>query len=436
MPQGNGGQAGDTQRKLIFAVLGLAFLSLLYRLGVLKRTDPVSLLVVGVPTLLAVLVLLIPEPPTLSGRYLKWATVGLLFVGIVAGEAFVYLLLAAPVIYLAAYLLAKSREAMEAQHGAPAVAPAKAEPPAAPAAAEPEEEPVFAGLRRKQMVLLGIVLSFTIVSLVGRLVYATRMETSALMFVGVPTVLAIVLVLTVRPKSALGTAMTGVTFVLLLSAILFGEGLVCILMAAPIFYLIAAVVGGIIDASRRQSRKNTALCLLPVLLMSLEGAHSRLSFPREESVSARRVLAVQPEEVQAALAAPMNFHTPLPLYLKMGFPRPVATRGSGLAAGDQRVIHFAGGEGHPGDLVLQVTSTGPGGVKFRALSDHSKVAHWLDWEEAVVTWQRVDAQHTAVTWTLRYRRNVDPAWYFAPWERYAVGLADGYLIDNLATPAR
>ena len=435
MPQGNGGRAEGTQRKLIFVALGLAFLSLLYRLGVLKRTDPVSLLVVGVPTLLAVLVLLIPEPATLSGRYLKWATLGLLFVGIVAGEAFVYLLLLAPVIYLVAFLAAKGREAAAAGPGARTIPPAQAATPAAPAG-EPEEEPVFAGLRRKQMVLLGIVLTFTIVSLVGRLVYATRMETSALMFVGVPTVLAIVLVLTVRPKSALGTAMTGVTFVLLLSAILFGEGLVCILMAAPIFYLIAAVVGGIIDASRRQSRKNTALCLLPVLLMSLEGAHSRLSFPREETVSVRRVVTASPEEVEARLAAPVQFRTPLPLYLKLGFPRPVATRGSGLAAGDERVIHFAGGEGHPGDLVLQVTSAGPGAARFRALSDHSKVAHWLDWEEAVVTWQRVDEQHTAVTWTLRYRRNVDPAWYFGPWERYAVGLADGYLIDNLATPAR
>ena len=431
MAEGNGGWAEGTQRNLIFVALGLAFLSLLYRLGVLKRTDPISLLVVGVPTLLAVVVLLTPQPLTLTGRYLKWATLGLLFIGIVAGEAFVYLLLLAPVVYLVAFLAAKGREAAEARPDARSVTPAGAVPPAAP-----EETPVFGGLRRKQMVLIGIVLTFTIVSLVGRLVYATRMETSALMFIGVPTVLAIVLVLTVRPKSALGTAMTGVTFVLLLSAILFGEGLVCILMAAPIFYVMAAVVGGIIDASRRQSRKNTALCLLPVLLMSLEGAHSRLSFPREETVSARRVVAARPEEVQARLAAPMQFRTPLPLYLKAGFPRPVATRGSGLAVGDERVIHFAGGEGHPGDLVLQVASAGPGVVQFRAVSDHSKVAHWLDWEEAVVTWQRVDERHTAVTWTLRYRRNVDPAWYFGPWERYAVGLADGYLIDNLATPAR
>jgi hypothetical protein len=39
-----------------------------------------------------------------------------------------------------------------------------------------------------------------------------------------------------------------------------------------------------------------------------------------------------------------------------------------------------------------------------------------------------------VRWTIRYRRDLDPAWYFGPWERYAVRLAGNYLIDNVATP--
>ena len=41
-----------------------------------------------------------------------------------------------------------------------------------------------------------------------------------------------------------------------------------------------------------------------------------------------------------------------------------------------------------------------------------------------------------MTWTLSYRRRLDPAWYFAPLERYGVGLAAGYLIETLATPPR
>jgi hypothetical protein len=40
-----------------------------------------------------------------------------------------------------------------------------------------------------------------------------------------------------------------------------------------------------------------------------------------------------------------------------------------------------------------------------------------------------------VTWSLRYRRMLDPAWYFGPMQRYANQLTAGYLIDTLATPA-
>ncbi len=62
------------------------------------------------------------------------------------------------------------------------------------------------------------------------------------------------------------------------------------------------------------------------------------------------------------------------------------------------------------------------------------MTHFLDWRESLVEWQSIDAHTTKVTWTLRYRRGLDPAWYFGPIERYAVGLAAGYLIESVATP--
>ena len=68
---------------------------------------------------------------------------------------------------------------------------------------------------------------------------------------------------------------------------------------------------------------------------------------------------------------------------------------------------------------------------FRKLADDSPIAHWLDWQEADVGWEETTPRRTRVTWTLRYTRRLDPAWYFGPWERYAVGLTAGYLTDTL-----
>ena len=98
-------------------------------------------------------------------------------------------------------------------------------------------------------------------------------------------------------------------------------------------------------------------------------------------------------------------------------------------------MRFAGGEGSPGDLVLQVTVSQPGRVLFRAVSDTSHIAHWLQWKEAEVCWREAGSNQTEVRWRIRYRRLLDPAWYFRPWERYAVRLAAGYLIDTVSIPA-
>jgi hypothetical protein len=62
------------------------------------------------------------------------------------------------------------------------------------------------------------------------------------------------------------------------------------------------------------------------------------------------------------------------------------------------------------------------------------MTHFLDWRESIVRWESIDAQTTKVTWTVNYRRGLDPSWYFGPMERYAVHLAAGYLIESVATP--
>ena len=143
---------------------------------------------------------------------------------------------------------------------------------------------------------------------------------------------------------------------------------------------------------------------------------------------------------RAVLDVP-RFDRSLPSYLRAGFPRPTGTRIEQHADGTRLIVRFRGGETklngtepRPGDLVLQLVESRPGCVRWRVLADESHVTHFLSWRESIVSWEAVGPDSTRVTWTVRYRRGLDPAWYFGPWERYAVGLAAGYLIDAVATP--
>lgn len=283
-------------------------------------------------------------------------------------------------------------------------------------------------ITRSQWSVIFLILAVSAGSVMYRLIVRGRLEQTAVLFVGIPAVLAILLAMMPKARTVKGGIMKGLTLALLLSGPLLGEGFFCILMASPIFYLVGLLVGAMVDWNR-EKRPTTLSCLLLVLLpMSIEGSSPRLSFNREERVQASKVVAASEQDVQVALSQSPRTDIPLPIYLRMGFPRPTEARGDGLEVGATRTIHFAGGEGHPGDLLLEVRESRPGYVRFEAVSDSSKVAHWLEWKSAEVDWTALDALHTRVTWTLHFERRLDPAWYFRPWERYATRLAAEYLI--------
>ena len=195
-------------------------------------------------------------------------------------------------------------------------------------------------------------------------------------------------------------------------------------MAAPLFLGVGLVIAAFVERTRKNLPGPGAVSCVVLLstTMSFEVVTEQWSLPREEVVHVDRVIEANSNEVSELLSQTPRFEKELPAFLKLGFPTPRLASGSGAAIGDVRVILFAGGEGEPGELVLEVIDSQPGHVRFRAVSDESHIAHWLTWKEAEVEWQAVGSRRTRIQWTLRYRRELDPYWYFAPWERYAVSL--------------
>jgi hypothetical protein len=221
--------------------------------------------------------------------------------------------------------------------------------------------------------------------------------------------------------------------------------MLCVLMSAPIFYGIAVLIATLMSSTLGRNGKPETLlrcCILLVTVpMSLEGVTPITTLSRDESVTVTRIVHASTQDIERALFEAPRFDRVLPLYLRAGFPRAVATRIDRGADGMRWVIQLRGGEmrlngmePRSGDLTLALEDARPGLVRWRAVSDSSHMTHFLTWRGSAVTWEPVNAETSKVTWTLRYQRGLDPAWYFGLWERYAVGLAAGYLIDSVATP--
>lgn len=293
--------------------------------------------------------------------------------------------------------------------------------------------------RRARWALVGLILTLAAARLYYDTVAPGPFGQSAALFIGLPTVIAIGLTLSFKSKSLLAQVLAGMLLALLLAAILLPEGAICLLMAAPLFLLIAGLFAGLVEllTGRRaggSGPRRTGIVALPFLLLSLEGMHPALSLPREAEVVVSRRLEASPEEIAQALARPPRFDRPLPAFLRLGFPRP-AGEGAWAALGpDRQRVSFAVGEMPMGQLDIARVETGPNLARFEILEDTTPIGRWLAWQGSEMRWRGLPDGGSEVTWTLRYERRLDPAWYFGPWERYGTRLAAGYLIDTIARP--
>ncbi len=135
-----------------------------------------------------------------------------------------------------------------------------------------------------------------------RAIVGIRLEQTSLLFIGLPAGLAILLALLPRSENAIASALKGITIAIGMSGALLGEGIVCVLMAAPLFYLLGLIVGIVTELDKRRAQREAKLlsvALLPLVVMSMEGVSDEWSFSRDESVTVERFLESSPADIEA-----------------------------------------------------------------------------------------------------------------------------------------
>ena len=90
----------------------------------------------------------------------------------------------------------------------------------------------------RQWTLAFVILALGAGHLGYRLSVAHRLEQTAALFIGLPMIIGMLLALTPRAKSVTGMICKTMTIALVMSGLVLGEGFICILMAAPLFYLV------------------------------------------------------------------------------------------------------------------------------------------------------------------------------------------------------
>ena len=302
-----------------------------------------------------------------------------------------------------------------------------------------------ARLGTAQRGLIAVIVGLAAARIAYGIIAGIGAKETSIFFVGLPAILAIAVIASGKSRTASGSVFRSLTIGLLLAGVALGEGFVCIVMVAPLFYLIAVPFALLADRRRDRiggSQLHVSI-LIPLVVVMLEGVAPFDTFPRDDHATATVVVAASVAEVEEALRTEPMFDRDLPTILRLArFPRPVAAYGEGLNIGDERDIVFVTAETstHLGDevigpmLSLRVTRRGPQEVVFDVIGDDTAIADWTTLQRAVISWESVDATHTRVVWRLEWHRRLAPGFYFGPLQRHVATEAAEYLARTLTTP--
>ncbi len=278
----------------------------------------------------------------------------------------------------------------------------------------------------KQTLYLIIIL-LTITSLAFKYLNKAHLEQTSLLFVGIPALLSLLMIkYAKKPKSAYSTVFFVITMFLLISGMFLDEGVICILMMAPIFYLVGAVCVALYQLINHyfNNRLNTLLVLPALLLIGQANEFGKT--PATNSVVTELIV---PGTISLdSFNKTPDFMQDLPTFLRLGFPKPIAIEGDGIAVGDRRSISFKSTTKGIGTLTLEVSKRTKNTVDFTIVEDSSHIAHWMSWKGIRVRLEPMEGQQTRIVWTSDFTCDLGPSWYFKALEKYAVDLMNAHLI--------
>ncbi|WP_452597326.1 hypothetical protein [Pontimicrobium sp. MEBiC01747] len=281
----------------------------------------------------------------------------------------------------------------------------------------------------RKNVLYGIVIVLVIANFAFRLLNEMRIEQTAILFVGIPALITILLIkYNTTPKSAAGVVFSTVTLFLLLSSILLGEGMVCIIIMAPIFYMVAGIIVLIINLlKKRDKNKLNAYVLIPVLFILAQGYEIN-SAP--ELLQVKTVIDVKGHQNLNRFNKTPDFLKNYPNFFKIGFPEPIAIKGEGINVGDYRKIHFRSKTKGIGILHIKIQEKTKNSITFKVVNDNTHIHHWLSWKYIKVAIKHNKNNTSTITWNTFFTCDLGPSWYFKPTEKYGVQVMNTHLINS------
>lgn len=285
----------------------------------------------------------------------------------------------------------------------------------------------FTRAQLKLATILGVALAG---SILGHWALDNNFAETGIYFVAIPALMAIALTLIpIRGTEGAGFGTTrGTLIAILASALLVREGIICVIMAAPLIFL---VIGLVRLANRsfghKKEGRRQAAWAIPMMLIAGSADGVVYELPTAISVTETRVIDATADEFVASLGRQGQLPEIEPLLFALPFPAPTEFLGEGLGIGDTRTVIF----GDAGSIDLTIDERTDNSITWTFTENTTPLAEWMIIHRATATWTDT-AEGLAVTLTIDFDRALSPAFYFDPLQRWGVGEMAEVLLDMMA----
>jgi len=285
-------------------------------------------------------------------------------------------------------------------------------------------------------------------SLLIRLLFHYNFERSALLYVGIPFLIAVALLFIERPVQTQNWKRRYVNIsvmslvIMLGSSIVLFEGFVCVVMFMPIYFAILLLVFLFegLARHRKKQRGKSYVQLLPLLILvtTFEGVVPEFSFEREYEVSKEKIISADVAAIKQQLLQPIELNKSRNWLLSL-FPMPYHISAETLKAGDIHTIDFIYHRWfftntHEGSMQLEISAVEENYIRTRFVNDTSYIANYLLLHGTEIKFEPLPNGQTKVSLKIAYHRFLDPVWYFGPVQEYAVGAMAQFLLDEVVSP--
>lgn len=253
------------------------------------------------------------------------------------------------------------------------------------------------------------------------------------LFIALPFITGCLTATMMRPfRSVLIATLMGIAASFGALALLGLEGIVCLVMAAPLM-AVSAIMGTLLGlAFRAGPPRGKKLVIFPALGCLLTGASAEIEErncpeARIESFSSELVLPNSPTVVWEQILEIDRIEAAKPILLRIGLPVPMSCRLDGSGVGSTRTCYFDRGE------IREVVSRWEPAsrLEMRITACTLPGRHWLKFLGASYSLEELPGNRTRLIRETSIESVLRPSWYWRPMERLGVTAEHEYLFRSL-----